>query len=192
VIFVSPSDLQEEVFQAIKRAGEYAPIAERIEKSKGWAQRQAIREFYAEIRPELDRAEAWRWAIDPYAVNWPKLFTPIEMALWMDIRGHGLVLYPQFPVGRYFADFANPRARVVVECDGAAYHDPERDEARDGDMRRMGWTVYRFAGSECVKPDELPDRDHPLGFVPNPESAWVRLKRIANAHGIWSGARYGS
>lgn len=34
--------------------------------------------------------------------------TPIERWLWADIRHADAVFYPQYPVGNFFVDFANP------------------------------------------------------------------------------------
>jgi hypothetical protein len=45
-----------------------------------------------------------------------------------------LVLYPQYPVGRYFVDFGNPVHKVAIECDGARWHSYRRDGARSGRM----------------------------------------------------------
>ncbi|WP_158641833.1 hypothetical protein [Candidatus Glomeribacter gigasporarum] len=34
----------------------------------------------------------------------------------------------------------------ALECDGAAYHDAEKDTQRDTELKAMGWTVYRAPG----------------------------------------------
>jgi hypothetical protein len=45
--------------------------------------------------------------------------------------------------------------RVGVECDGAEFHRGrdrvERDAARDAALRRSGWTIVRFTGSEIYR-----------------------------------------
>jgi len=92
------------------------------------------------------------WAIDPYEWDGMGLLqmTPIESALWSDMRDEGVVMYPQYPVGGVFVDFGNPVAKVAVECDGAAYHlDKEKDAARDAKLAGLGWSVYRLTGREC-------------------------------------------
>lgn len=56
-------------------------------------------------------------------------------------------------VAPYSLDFAlaRGRARIAVECDGAAFHAAEHqvrnDAARDRELAARGWTVLRFTGS---------------------------------------------
>lgn len=93
---------------------------------------------------------SWKLPCDPYIVaDWAILFTPIEAAIWSDIRCYGLPFWPQFPVGRFIADFADPLRKIALECDGAAYHDSKRDRMRDAEFEKMGWTVYRIPGRDC-------------------------------------------
>jgi very-short-patch-repair endonuclease len=116
-----------------------------------WA---ALRAFYQKHLPAILAEEANEWALDPYAWEEGRMvqFTPIEAWFWADIREADAVLYPQFPVGKVFVDFANPRAKVAIECDGAAYHlDKAKDAARDAVLEGMGWTVYRIPGYDCAK-----------------------------------------
>ena len=111
-----------------------------------------VRKFYRWALPFIMAERSDEWAIDPY--EWTETgairLTPIEEWLWHDIRHHDAVLYPQFPVGRFFVDFANPVAKVVIECDGAAFHqDKAKDAARDDLLRGQGWSVYRITGRDC-------------------------------------------
>jgi hypothetical protein len=113
----------------------------------------SIRSFYRKWQDEILEAGRNQWAEDD-AYLWDHVggitLTPIENWLWSDIRAVGAVLYPQYPVGRFFVDFGNPVARVAIECDGAAFHqDKEKDAARDAELERMGWTVYRITGKDC-------------------------------------------
>lgn len=126
------------------------------------------------------------FAIDPYA--WDQeggiWLTPIEEALWSDIRLCDLVMYPQWPVLGYFADFANPVARLVVECDGERFHSLERDVPRQLAMQKAGWTVYRFPGWACVKQPTVEVEDE-FGRAKRMESETVhRLRLIGERHGI--------
>jgi len=92
----------------------------------------------------------WSHPCDPYTVaDWSMLLTPIEAAIWSDIRAYGLPFWPQFPVGKYIVDFADPVRRIALECDGAAYHNPIKDRARDVVLEKMGWTTYRIPGRDC-------------------------------------------
>lgn len=75
-----------------------------------------------------------------------------------------LRIEPQREIGKYRVDFAITarswwsddlmvESKVVVECDGHAFHEktPEqakRDKERDRFLASNGWTVLRFTGSE--------------------------------------------
>ena len=89
----------------------------------------------------------------PYPIDWLPMFTPIEGAMWGSIRSYGgLPFWPQFPIGPYFADFADPIKKLVIECDGAKFHqDKERDRQRDSFMAADGWTVFRISGADCMR-----------------------------------------
>lgn len=136
-----------------------------------------IRKHYARNTPAILKAAANDWAIDPYAWNGFIELTPIEQALWVDIRSLNAVFYPQYPVGNFFVDFANPVAKVVIECDGRAFHlDKEKDADRDAILNSMGWVVFRFTGSECVK-----DRDEETG---EPSTVFQMVEAIVNHYGL--------
>ena len=141
-----------------------------------------VRAFYARYEKRIEEAPRNEWAIDPYA--WEEYgisMTPIEAWLWSDIRTNNLVLYPQCPIDRYFADFANPRAGVIVECDGKAYHqDHERDAARQNRLEEIGWTVYRLTGSQCFR-----DQNQETGEL---SYAYQFMRAIGERHGIRRGA----
>lgn len=113
----------------------------------------AIAAFYKSHNPAILSAPRNEWAIDPYAWDTPNsmiFMTPIEEAFWADIRQVGAVLYPQYPVAGVFVDFANPVAKVAVECDGAEFHkDKAKDAERDAMLAARGWTIYRLTGREC-------------------------------------------
>lgn len=139
-----------EFLAMFEAAAERYPYVEQIRKTTGFERVQALREFYRLANKEILSSPAHVWGIDPYEVDWLSVFTPIERALWHDIRGCGLVVYPQYPIGRFLADFANPKAGFVIECDGAAYHqDIERDRAREAEIRKHGHSVFRISGKDC-------------------------------------------
>ena len=89
-----------------------APFAESIMVEA--RRRTALRQFYRLAAPQIIEAGPREWGIDPYEVDWISVFTPIELALWHDIRAADLVMYPQYPIAGYFVDFANPAAKVCV------------------------------------------------------------------------------
>lgn len=113
----------------------------------------AIKAFYLGHQESIMRS-ANEWGVDPYLweVEAGVTLTPIEAAVWSDIRMEGAIFYPQYPVLSYFVDFANPVAKVVIECDGKEFHqDKRKDDLRDANLINSGWTVYRFTGRECMK-----------------------------------------
>jgi hypothetical protein len=138
------------VKRGMLRMQERSLIIPIIQQGTGFDRFAALREFYANANFEIMSARIGEWGIDPYEVDWLRVFTPIEFALWQDIRHEGLVMYPQYPVAGFFLDFANPKAMVAIECDGAAYHlDKAKDFARDAKLKSLGWTIYRITGTEC-------------------------------------------
>lgn len=142
----------------------------------------AIKAHYQSISEHIDASARDRFAVDPYAWEGLVCLTPIERALWNDIRDIGIVMYPQYPVGRFFTDFANPKAKVAIECDGAAFHqDKQADRARQNEIEVLGWTVYRFTGRQCKELGE--DEDRPDA------STRQRLLAIAAVHRIAPGVR---
>lgn len=71
------------------------------------------------------------------------------------------IIEMQRKIGRFRVDFAvtlkypNER-RVVVECDGHAFHErtkeqAQRDKSRDRELLMAGWPVMRFTGSEIYR-----------------------------------------
>lgn len=137
----------------------------------------ALREHYSRLTPQIMAEKVNEWATDAYAWEGMVHMTPIESWLWQDIRECDCVLYPQYPVGRVFLDFANPKAKVGIECDGAAYHqDKAKDAARDKLLQDMGWTIYRISGSDCWT-----DSDSETGRMGR---AGVFMRQIAVRHGL--------
>ena len=68
----------------------------------------------------------------------------------------------QDPIGSYRADFVvgiydHPEyQRIVVECDGHDFHERTKDQAahdraRDREMQKLGYKVFRFTGSELYR-----------------------------------------
>ena len=140
---------------------------------------QAIRDFYSDITPLILAQEKNEWAVDAYAwAHGNMIFqTPIEEWLWRDIRACNAVLYPQYPVMGFFVDYANPKAKVAIECDGAAFHqDREKDAARDLKLTDAGWSVYRISGRDC-RTDWNPETDEP-------SIAHRFIQDICTVHGI--------
>lgn len=85
----------------------------------------------------------------PYILDWD--FTPIEYDAWQDIRRWSLPFFPQYPVGPYFVDVADPIKKIGLELDGKQYHDEQKDRKRDAWMWRNGWRIFRVPGYQCRK-----------------------------------------
>lgn len=102
----------------------------------------AIREIYKLIN--IREYEA-------YPVDWTRVFSPIEDATWGELRGFGLPFFPQYPILEFFADFADPIKKIVIECDGKKFHNKQKDTVRDRLMIADGWKVFRIPGSDCAR-----------------------------------------
>lgn len=113
-----------------------------------WERFDALRKAYADIEGRRTGA---------YFVDWMAVFTPIERAVWNDIRCAGLPMLPQIPVGRRFVDFGDRERKIAIECDGAQFHDAEKDRDRDIELAALGWTVYRLPGDVCTRTIDIDD-----------------------------------
>lgn len=141
--------------------------------------------FYAKTARKVLSMPRDEWSIDAYAWDHDGGITlsPIESYLWGDIRQCNMVLYPQWPVAGFFVDFGNPVAKVAIECDGKAYHDPDRDRARQKVIESHGWAVYRFPGWLCARDTEYFFDEE--GNEQAREGECIRkLRGIGEAHGI--------
>lgn len=140
-----------------------------------------IRRTYAQLMPRLLAAPRDEWAFDAYFwSNGMVNMTPIEYWIWAEFREINAIVYPQFPVANVFVDFANPAAKVAIECDGAEFHqDREKDRLRDERLQALGWTVHRIPGWACAR-DTNPDTGR-LG------EAAVFVRRVALQHRITRG-----
>jgi len=79
-----------------------------------------------------------------------------EVLLWQALRErpNGLKFRRQFPTDRITTDFACLSHRIVVEVDGEwhGYGDqPQRDVARDAELKREGFSVMRIAARDVLK-----------------------------------------
>ena len=135
--------MEDSVHAIILRNKDRAGLADRIEAPRSrWARFQALRELYQKINED-------DW--EPYPVDWMQVFTKIEQMVWSDLRCAGVNMWPQYPVGRRFVDFADPKKRIAIECDGKDWHDEQSDYERDLELAEMGWIVFRIPGSACMR-----------------------------------------
>lgn len=71
------------------------------------------------------------------------------LRLGMIRRGIGPVVAQAQPHPAHRVDFL-VRGRLVVEADGEAFHDPERDAVRDAELGALGYVVLRFSYRDIV------------------------------------------
>lgn len=144
----------------------------------------AIRKHYDRFKDQIMSEPRHIFGLDPYAWDMGSgmiWMNPIERAIWCDIRNEGLVMYPQWPQCGFFLDFANPVAKVAIECDGREFHDRAKDRERDAILESIGWKIYRISGSDCIKDGSDDEEGH---YQPSPGEIFCR--RIARDHRISS------
>ena len=81
--------------------------------------------------------------------------TDAERKLWRLIANRqlgGFKFRRQYPIDRYFVDFACREASLIVEIDGGQHavnadYDAERTEA----LARAGWRVIRFWNNQVIE-----------------------------------------
>ena len=56
----------------------------------------------------------------------------------------------QLGIGRYFADFACRKLRLVIELDGSQHIDNPKDKIRNRYMMDYGWAIARFPGGSML------------------------------------------
>ena len=80
-----------------------------------------------------------------------------EMLLWRLLRvtRRELRFRRQHPIGPYVADFYCPRAKMVIEVDGATHdYSQDADCKRDAYMAALGLRVVRISGADVLADPE--------------------------------------
>jgi len=86
-----------------------------------------------------------------------KNLTDAEKKLWYELRDfkhNGHYFRRQVPIGKYIADFACLRAKLIVELDGGHHTMDgqwEHDQKRDTWLESEGFTVLRFPNPDVFK-----------------------------------------
>jgi very-short-patch-repair endonuclease len=86
-----------------------------------------------------------------------KQMTDAEQRLWYRLRAHRfqrLKFKRQVPIGPYVADFANLRAKIVIEIDGGQHDESQKDKIRDRFLSGRGFRVLRFWNSDVLRSTE--------------------------------------
>ena len=82
--------------------------------------------------------------------------TEAEILLWSKIRFRqlkNLLFYRQKPLGGYIVDFYCPKAKLVIEVDGAQHFEAnaqEYDQVRDEYLQNLGLIVLRFTNLDVL------------------------------------------
>lgn len=77
-----------------------------------------------------------------------------EQRLWNELKRLkelGVHARKQVPIGKYIADFAVMKDRLVIEVDGSLHLEPKQmayDKKRDGWLNSEGFKVLRFTTGE--------------------------------------------
>ena len=119
--------------------------------------------------------------------------TDAEVLLWSELKGRqrgGAHFRRQAPIGRYVADFACHRNRLVVELDGMSHMTDSavaRDAERTAFLEAAGYRVLRFTNEDVFRTrgeviDHILAYTHqeilePRGPVPPPPRGRWRAKR---------------
>jgi very-short-patch-repair endonuclease len=80
--------------------------------------------------------------------------TEAEKKLWQHLRQPPFKQHHfrrQATIGRYFADFASHRLRIVIELDGGQHSDSRSDETRTRYLETNGYRVLRFWNNEVFE-----------------------------------------
>ncbi len=97
--------------------------------------------------------------------------TEAEKLLWPGLRELGLAVRfgLQHLIGHYVADFACPRAKLVIELDGGQHAiQPNVDDARTAALARYGYGVVRFWNGDVTGnlPGVLPAISSQIAWPP--------------------------
>jgi very-short-patch-repair endonuclease len=95
----------------------------------------------------------------------------VERRVWQFLRTRQMrdaKFRRQHPIGRYFADFACPALKLVIEIDGDFHAlQADYDAQRDADMQELGWKVVRIPAVEVVA---------------NADGVWDSIDRLLKDH----------
>jgi very-short-patch-repair endonuclease len=81
----------------------------------------------------------------------PSAESPLETLIRLGLvrRGIGPFLTQFQPTPFWWVDIL-AHGRLIIEADGAAFHDPQKDALRDAELRALGYVVLRFTYDEIV------------------------------------------
>ena len=80
--------------------------------------------------------------------------TSAETLLWHKLRASRLAGHRfrrQHPVGPFIVDFVCLAANLIVEVDGPTHEDQSRDERRDRDLAKRGFSTIRVWNNDVYE-----------------------------------------
>lgn len=78
--------------------------------------------------------------------------TVIEANFWEDIKSLWILMHPEYPVWKYFIDFADPINMIWVELDWVRWHkDKEKDRIREKYLIEKWWGKMKKVCKEVQK-----------------------------------------
>lgn len=87
-----------------------------------------------------------------------KVQSPLEKTFLEDCAVSGLLVEPQYPVGKIHCDFAVVDKQLAIECDSKEFHSSgeamKNDQGRDEIYRKHEWAVLRISGRAILKGGE--------------------------------------
>lgn len=118
-----------------------------------------LRERISRHWQELERTNDMHgWQDDVYSTEVGHQYfrecSPAERLMFQELRCYwwtsGFV--PEYRVGNYYIDFADPLKKIAIEVDGKQWHsDTKRDAKKDSCLRKQGWTVYRIEAAGLLR-----------------------------------------
>ncbi|MCG0237722.1 MAG: AAA domain-containing protein [Firmicutes bacterium] len=136
----------------------------------------------SELHPEDVRVRLIQYCEQPHRMTREyedlaaRCESEFERQVLKELMARGYAVRPQVRVGHYRIDLVveGMRSRLAIECDGDAFHGPDRWEAdlrRQMTLERMGWRFFRIRGSAFYRNREralapLWERLQELGIEP--------------------------
>ena len=98
----------------------------------------------------LNEKKKYRLKQELYLLSLDIGLSPIEMILYDELYTSNLPFFPQFPVLNYMVDFCDPVKKIIIECDGLAYHNLKKDLIRDSRLIKAGYKVFRLSAKTIM------------------------------------------
>ena len=66
------------------------------------------------------------------------------------LERHSISTESEYPLDGFLLDFAIPKLKIDIECDGSYWHPPgnEHDRNRDRRLQKLGWRTLRFTDDQ--------------------------------------------